>query len=147
MLCAALAIWTAARMQTLHLVFRGISTDASVLAYIFWALVQQFILQDFFLVRLLRILPTRTAAILVAALLFGVAHVPNLLLMIATLAWGLVACTLFLRYRNLYTLGLAHGVLGLCLAIAIPDTVHHQMRVGLGYLRWHAPASVVLSPF
>ena len=104
---------------------------------------QQFILQDFFLARLLRLLSTRTAAVLTAAVLFAVAHLPNPLLMVATLAWGIAACALFLRYRDLYSLGIAHGILGLCLAIAIPNTVHHQMRVGLGYVRWHATKAEV----
>ena len=142
LLVAALVIWIASRMHTLHVVlFHGFAVEASVLAYMLWALVQQFILQDFFLVRLLRLLPTRTAAVLVAATLFAVAHLPNSFLMAVTLVWGIAACSLFLRYRNLYSLGVAHGVMGLCLAIAIPNAVHHQMRVGLGYFRWHAPAT------
>jgi len=142
LLFAAVVIWMASRMHTLHVVlFHGFAVELSVVAYMLWALVQQFILQDFFLVRLLRLLPTRTAAVVVAAALFAVAHLPNSFLMAATLLWGMVACALFLRYRNLYSLGLAHGVLGLCLAIAIPNAVHHQMRVGLGYFRWHAPAT------
>jgi len=139
LVAAALVIWIASRMGTLHSVkFHGVWVEWSILAYTLWALVQQFILQDFFLARLLRLLPTRTAAVITAAALFAVAHLPNPLLTIATLAWGVVACTLFLRYRSLYSLGIAHGILGLCLAITIPNTVHHQMRVGLGYVRWHA---------
>ena len=144
MLAAALVIGIASRMHTLHVVvFRGISVELSVLAYTLWALVQQFVLQDFFLVRLLRLSPTRAAAVSIAAVLFAVTHLPNPLLTVATLAWGAAACTLFLRYRNLYSLGIAHAILGLCLAIAVPNTVHHQMRVGLGYVRWHAAKSEV----
>lgn len=140
LLFAALAIWIASRMHTLHVVlFHGFAVESSVLAYMLWALVQQFILQDFFLVRLLRLLPTRTAAALVTGALFAVAHLPNPFFMVVTLIWGIAACTLFLRYRNLYCLGVAHGIMGLCLGIAIPNAVHHQMRVGLGYLQWHEP--------
>jgi hypothetical protein len=146
--CAALAsaafvIWIASRMGTLHLVFGGVSVATSSMAYMIWALAQQFIMQDFFLLRLLRLLPTRTSAVIVAASLFAIAHIPNPLLMVVTLVWGIAACALFLRYRDLYSLGLAHGILGLCLAIAIPNAVHHQMRVGAGYFRWHAPAPAV----
>ena len=50
---------------------------------------------------------------------------------------GAVSCLLFRRYRNLYILGLTQGLLGLCLAICVPDAWHHHMRVGLGYLRYH----------
>ncbi len=137
---AALGIWTASRLHTLHFVSRRFSVESSLLVYLLWALVQQFILQDFFLFRMLRILPKRSAAILVTALLFAIAHIPNPVLTVATLAWGIAACTLFLRYRNLYSLGLAHAILGFCIAIAVPNAIHHQMRVGAGYLEWHAPA-------
>jgi hypothetical protein len=101
-----------------------------------WAVLQQFVLQDFFLLRLLRLLPSRSAAVVTAAVLFSIAHIPNPLLTIATLAWGTAACFLFLKYRNLYVLGIAHGILGLCIAISVPNAVHHHMRVGLGYLRY-----------
>jgi hypothetical protein len=138
---AAFAIAIAWRMHTVHIMPGSVVAVAwPVAAYMLWALIQQFILQDFFLLRLLPILPTRTAAVMLAAVLFAVAHLPNPLLTVMTLVWGAVSCALFLRYRNLYWLGIAHGVLGICLSIAVPNAVHHQMRVGLGYLRWHAPA-------
>ena len=138
---AAIVVLIGWRMHTLHPVLRGLPAWWGFWAYMFWALLQQFILQDFFLLRLLRLMPSKIAAIATAALLFAVVHIPNPLLMILTLAWGAAACVLFLRYRNLYTLGLAHGLLGLCLAIGVPNPVHHQMRVGLGYLRWHSPGA------
>jgi membrane protease YdiL (CAAX protease family) len=103
--------------------------------YLLWAFEQQFILQDYFLLRLQRILP-KQSAVVAAAVLFSTAHLPGLVLTMATLAWGNVSCTLFLRYRNLYALGFVHGILGLCLAISVPDAVTHHMMVGLGYLRY-----------
>ncbi len=42
-------------------------------------------------------------------------------------------CELFCRYRNLYPLAIAHGLVGLVLAAAIPDLIHHQMKVGMAY--------------
>ena len=72
----------------------------------------------------------------VAAVLFAAAHLPNLPLTAATLFWGAVSCALFRRYHNLYTLGLAQGLLGLCFAVCVPDAMHHHLRVGLGYLRY-----------
>jgi len=30
----------------------------------------------------------------------------------------------------------AHGLIGLAIAVSIPDSLHHHMRVGLGYLRY-----------
>ena len=54
----------------------------------------------------------------------------------ATLVWGIVSCVLFRRYHNLWALGLAQGLLGLCFAVCVPDALHHHLRVGLGYLRY-----------
>lgn len=104
--------------------------------YVAWTVYQQFLLQDFFMPRLTRLL-TSDAAIGIAALLFAVAHLPNLPLAAATLVWGVVSCALFRRYRSLYVLGLAQGLLGLCFAVCVPDAMHHHMRVGLGYWRYH----------
>ncbi len=78
----------------------------------------------------------KRAAVLVTAGLFALAHLPNPLLTVMTLVWGVAACLAFLRYRNLFTLGMAHAILGVCVAITVPATVQHNMRVGLGYLRY-----------
>ena len=139
LLLVAIMAWLSWQWNTLHGVFHGLSAWTGFWTYMFWALLQQFILQDFFLLRLLRLLPTKTAAIAAAALLFAAVHIPNPLLLLLTLFWGAAACALFLRYRNLYALAVAHGLLGICLAITVPNSVHHQMRVGLGYFRWHPP--------
>ena len=108
---------------------------AHVGGYVLWTIYQQFLLQDYFMPRLTRILTT-DAAIVVAAVLFAVAHLPNLPLTIATLIWGAVSCILFRRYRSLYVVGIAQGLLGLCFAVCIPDAYHHHMRVGLGYFHY-----------
>jgi hypothetical protein len=136
LLAAAIAVWIAAQMHALR-PLPGVPAASRFLVYPLWALLQQFLLQDFFLLRLLRLLPTKSSAITAAAVLFASAHIPNPLLVVATLLWGAAACALFLRYRDLYSLGIAHGVLGTCLAITVPNAVQHQMRVGLGYLQSH----------
>jgi len=57
-------------------------------------------------------------------------------------ATGAISCALFRRYHNLYAVGLAQGLLGLCFAICVPDALHHHLRVGLGYLRYHSTQPV-----
>ncbi len=109
-----------------------------VYGYILWTLYQQFLLQDYFMPRLLRLLPGEQAAIAVTAILFAAAHLPNLVLVFATVVWGGISCALFLRYRNFYMLGIAQGILGLCLAVCVPNAFIHHMRVGLGFLHYHA---------
>lgn len=134
---AAIEIMVARHEQTLHLPYENGIVRYRIWGYVIWSFVQQFILQDYFLLRFLRIFGKPWAAIVASAGLFAFCHIPNPVLMIATLVWGLVACTLFLRYRDLYSLGFAHAVFGLSIAICIPAAVHHNMRVGLGYLRYH----------
>ncbi|GGH07314.1 hypothetical protein GCM10011586_24490 [Silvibacterium dinghuense] len=129
----------AAYLHTLHRHIGHMLLDFRFAGYLLWAFVQQFLLQNYFLARLRRIVPARYAAApaVLAALLFALAHLPNPLLTTLTLAWGWVSCILFLRYRNLYTLGLAHAILGITIALTVPNHVHHHMRAGLGYLHYH----------
>lgn len=105
--------------------------------YAVWSGVQQFLLQCFFLSRLLRILPNQRHAAFGAAGLFALAHLPNPVLVVLTIVWGSLACLIFLRYRNLYPLAIAHAILGITIALAVPGPVDHNMRVGLGYLKYH----------
>jgi membrane protease YdiL (CAAX protease family) len=111
--------------------------------YALWTFVQQFLLQGFFLPRLLRLLPGPKSAALAAAGLFALAHLPNPILTVVTLIWGFAACMLFVRYRNLYSLAIAHAVFGITIAITVPGPVIRNMRVGLGYLTYghrHRPS-------
>jgi hypothetical protein len=103
--------------------------------YALWACVQQFLLQAFFLSRIMRVVGKPGKAVLAAAILFSAAHLPNPLLVPLTLLWGLAACLHFLRYRNLIPLAVAHAILGIVLTMTLPGPAHHSMRVGLGYLR------------
>jgi hypothetical protein len=132
---AAIGIFTAARIGTLHALYKA--DFAHVSGYVLWTIYQQFLLQDFVMDRLLGIVHSENAAVMIAGVLFAAAHMPNLPLTEATLVWGIVSCVLFRRYRNLWALGLAQGLLGLCFAICVPDALHHHLRVGLGYLRYH----------
>ena len=138
LLVAAVAILVAARLHTLYLPAGGpLVFIGTYVAYAIWTGVQQFLLQGFFLLRLIRLTPKGVIAALAAAALFGAAHLPNPVLAPITLVWGFAACLLFLRYRNIYPLMLAHAILGITVAIAVPGRVDHNMRVGLGYLTYN----------
>jgi Type II CAAX prenyl endopeptidase Rce1-like len=130
------AILLARQLQTLHAPHTPFRFVQSFWGYAIWSFFQQFLLQDFMLRRLQRLMPDRRVAVLVAAGLFAFAHLPNPVLTVMTLIWGVAACIVFLRYRNLITLGIAHAILGVCVAISVPATVQHNMRVGLGYLKY-----------
>lgn len=105
--------------------------------YAVWSLVQQLLLQDFFLGRMVRLIPgSRGAAVWAAAGVFAAAHLPNPILTLLTFIWGAFACMVFLRYRNIWPLALAHALLGVTLATTMPRPVIRNMRVGLGYLEY-----------
>jgi hypothetical protein len=137
---SALSTFVAAKIGTLHPLYK--SDFAHISGYVLWTIYQQFLLQDYFMDRLLRLVSSQSAAVTLAGTLFAVAHLPNLVLTAATLVWGIVSCALFRRYRNLWALGLAQGLLGLCFAVCVPDALHHHLRVGLGYLRYHGTQPV-----
>jgi CAAX prenyl protease-like protein len=126
------SVLAAERIGTYHSLYNA--GFAHVWGYVLWTMYQQFLLQDYFMPRLGRLLSS-DGALAAAAILFAVAHLPNVTLAFATLIWGAVSCLLFRRYHNLYMLGLAQGILGLCFAVCVPDALIHHMRVGLGY--WH----------
>lgn len=136
---AAGAVALGARLHTLHVPDEPLLFARRFWMYAVWALLQEFILLDFVLLRLMRLMPGKKAAVLMTAALFTVVHIPNPVLMLLVVMWGLIACAVFLRCRNVYTLGMAHAVLGICIAITVPGQVDHNMRVGLGYLTYRVP--------
>jgi membrane protease YdiL (CAAX protease family) len=131
---ASIGMLAAVKFGTLHPLYKGDFLHIS--AYVAWTVYQQFLLQDYFMDRLLRLGSSPGAAVTIAGSLFAAAHLPNPALAAATLVWGIASCALFRRYRNIWALGLAQGLLGLCFAVCVPDALHHHLRVGLGYLRY-----------
>jgi hypothetical protein len=134
---AVVACVVAARLHTLRLFGGPIWLIKNYWLYAVWSGVQQYLLQCFFLLRILRFVPNKRLAAFAAAGIFALAHLPNPILVSATIVWGFVACLVFLRYRNLYPLAIAHAILGITIAVTIPGTVDHNMRVGFGYLTYN----------
>ena len=82
--------------------------------YPIWGTIQQFLVQGL-VIRNLSLKPITAkplVLVLVGAVLFSMVHVPNLPLTFATFCVGLVFVPLYLRFRNLWPLGLYHGWLG-----------------------------------
>ncbi len=108
-------------------------TPGSLSVYLVWGLVQQWMLNGYFLNRLRQGGCLRRAPLL-AALLFSLAHLPNPFLMAVTLPGGYLAAQLYLRYRSLWLLGLAHGFIGFLLNLVVPDSVSGRFLVGPRYI-------------
>lgn len=104
--------------------------------YAIWALMQQFILNSFFFVNLEDLLGDGKRALWGAAALFCLAHLPNPVLIAGTLLAAIFFVSLFRRYRNIYPLGIAHALLGLAVAVTVPDAWIRHMRVGISYLHF-----------
>ena len=106
----------------------------SIALSLIWAFAQQFLAQSFFFLHFEYLLGSGRRAVIATALLFSSAHIPNPVLVPVTLVGGLILSELFRRHRTLYLLAAAHALVALALAISVPESILHDMRVGIGYL-------------
>jgi hypothetical protein len=105
----------------------------ALLGYGCWCAFQQYLTQSYFHNRLMLIIRNRHMSSAAVGIMFSATHIPNLILMVATLVAGFVFAEAFSRYRNIWPLALAQAVGGLLLAAVSPDALIHHMRVGPGY--------------
>jgi hypothetical protein len=104
---------------------------SSFVVYCSWGLFQQYVLNGYFVNRFSEFLPQRTQAVsALAGVCFSLAHAPNWFLMAIALAGGDLSARVYLRYRNLYFLGLAHGIIGFLIYLVAPDSISHHLYVG-----------------
>ena len=102
----------------------------SLALYSIWGLVQQYLLNGYFVNRFSEVGAPAGLAPLLAAIAFSLVHLPNWFLMIVTLAGGYICARIYLAHRNLYILGAAHGIIGFLIYFTVPDTISHHLYVG-----------------
>ena len=102
--------------------------------YAFWGPLQQYLLCSYMLMRIRQAGFTKGAAAVTAAILFGFVHSPNWPLVAVTTIFGCVNCLLFMRVPNIFTIGIAHGLLGTLLHYAWPLAWMQKLTVGGRYL-------------
>lgn len=107
---------------------------ATMVIYAVWGIFQEYVLNGFFVNRLCDTSMPRAVVPFAAGLLFATAHFPNPLLVVVTVVGGWMASCFYLRHRNLLFLGLAHGLVGTLIYLAIPDQWSHHLYVGPGYV-------------
>lgn len=112
---------------------------SSFAVYGLWCLFQQYLMQSYFHRRLMSVSANRHFTSASVALMFGAAHIPNPILMIATSAGGFLLAEVFARHRNIYPLALAQTVGGFLIAALSPASLIHNMRVGPGYFFFGLP--------
>jgi hypothetical protein len=86
-----------------------------LILYPIWGMFQQLLVQGVFVRTVTESasgLRPKVAATIVAAVLFGAVHLPELRLALAAAMLGVVFTAIYLRWRNLWPLGLYHGWLG-----------------------------------
>lgn len=133
---ATTVLLVSAQLGTLHRLFGRPNAILHGSTYLIWAVVQQWIQQSFFFARIERVIERGVLASFTTAALFGLAHLPNPVLAPLTFLGGWLLSELYRRYRSVVPLGIAHGLVGLAIALAVPDSLNHHMRVGLGYLHY-----------
>ena len=101
--------------------------------YFVWGACQQYLAQSYFHNRLMSVIPNRHLTSLIVALMFGGAHIPNPVLMVATFIAEYIFSEAFARHRNIWPLALAHAAGGFLIAAIAPTSLIHNMRVGPGY--------------
>lgn len=87
----------------------------SLLTYPFWGVIQQFLVMSLCAGNLKDMKSLHIKNIYIVfpvALLFSIVHFPSLLLVLGTFFLGIFYCIVFLKYRNLYPLGVFHGIIG-----------------------------------
>jgi len=109
------------------------SSLTALLGYAGWCVFQQYLAQSYFHNRLMLITRRRHVSSALIGIMFSSTHLPNLILMVATLIAGFFFAEVFARHRNIWPLALAQAVGGLLLAAVTPDALIHHMRVGPGY--------------
>jgi hypothetical protein len=81
------------------------------LLYPLWGVLQQLLVQGMVVRNLVPVLST-PMVVTIAAILFGVVHLPHVVLVLSTATLGAVFTLIFLRWPNVWALGICHGWLG-----------------------------------
>ena len=112
-------------LLALGIVFRSVrhvtwkSAILSIALYCTWGLFQQYLLNGYFVNRFDDFFAGRKHAV-----------VPILAAALFSLAGGYLCARIYLKYRDLYFLGMAHGIVGFLIYLVVPDTISHHLYVG-----------------
>lgn len=103
-------------------------------ALVVWGGAQQWILQTVVLREAQRVASPAWAVVLAAAL-FAVVHLPNPFLTAVTFAGGLAWCAIYTRHPNILPLALSHALGTLAILYAFDEAITGRLRIGYSYLQ------------
>ena len=104
--------------------------------YLSWCILQQFLYQNMVYRRLRAALGSSWRTSMCAGALFAAVHVPNPILVPATLLWGTVSTRMFDSQPSIPSLALWQALLSTLLYWLTPIELSRQFRVGPGYWTW-----------
>ena len=108
--------------------------------YLIWGTVQQYALQNMLLARGRTLSGRPAPAIVAAALIFALVHIPEPELVLFSFAGALAYCWVFSRVPNIYTLALSHSLLAVLLLVS----TGHDYSIGRSGYRFGAYGGGVL---
>jgi membrane protease YdiL (CAAX protease family) len=97
---------------------------------IFWGPLQQYALQGFINRRAQILLGRGGPSVLLVGLLFGLFHLPNPWLTLATFVAGLFWAWVYQRAPNILAVGASHGLMTWMLISSVPPSALQNLRVG-----------------
>jgi len=103
-------------------------------ALVIWGGAQQWVLQTTVL-RECQGAAGRQAGLGIAALLFGLLHMPNVFLTVMTTIGALIWCAIYDRYPNIVPLAVSHALATLAILYAFDEAITGGLRIGAAYLR------------
>lgn len=129
---------------TLRLEGGDTGATRAFLLYVPWALLQQYGLQNFLFLRFRTLYDRPFPALLSAAGLFALFHLPNFPLMALSLMGGLLWCWIFWRAPNLLAVTLSHVVLAFLALVLFKAGGSADFQVGRPGYRYEAFGGGVL---
>jgi membrane protease YdiL (CAAX protease family) len=96
-----------------------------------FGMVQEYLLLGFYYRRFEEAIPGRALPLIATVIVFSALHLPNPFLTAATAVIGFGACWLYRRARNLWVLGVAHGLASIVAALFLAELLTGGLKVGL----------------
>jgi hypothetical protein len=101
--------------------------------YFIWCALQQLLYQSVIWAVVRKRLASRWAAAIVSGLVFALLHIPNPVLVVGTLVWGVFSSLLFENCRSIFGLALLQVMISSMLMWVTPYHLHHGFRTGPSY--------------